>query len=495
MEATPPAAPLDRRTAVALGVLVAVCRALQWRSFPLYDDAFITLRYAENFAAGSGLVYNPGAAWEPVLGTTTPLYALALGLLGALGLPLESSALAFNALCDGVTGACVALALASRPLAAFASVLVFCALPHVARISAGGMEPPLFVALAASASLAASRARLATAGWLSALACTTRPEGVLLVAALAVTSVRSWRDARRMFAPVLIVGVASASILTAIYGSPIAQSVRAKAGRHGLGIDLARAASTLQQAFAPTRLLVALSWLTLWGIMRSALRAPGLRAFAVFAVAVPAAYIVSGAKTWGWYFYAPLTLACIGLGAGLDGLAEQLERSRASLAVRLCALWRNPQRVLPLTVVAAAAAASALALGFPDRITPRVYEPLRARLDELDLRGRGARVLASDIGALGFFSRAEVLDSEGLVWPPAREFPDQPAALAAHLPEYFMIVVNRARMSAFLAHPVHERYRPLARFNASGATDLHPQPQALIDGWAQDYILYERVEQ
>ncbi len=492
MEAPTLAAPLDRRTCAFIGLVVALCRAVQWRSFPLYDDAFITLRYAENFAAGLGLVYNPGAPWEPVLGTTTPLYALLLGLLGSTGLPLAGSALTLNALCDGATAACLAFALAARPLAGFASVALFCALPHVARISAGGMEPPLFVALAAGASLAASRGRLPTAGWLGALACTTRPEGVLLVAALGLTSVRSLRDARRLFVPVAIVGISSAAVLTAVYGSPIAQSVRAKAGRHGLGIDLGRASSTLRQAFAPTTALVALGWLTAWGIVRAALRAPGLRALTLFALAVPAAYILSGAKTWGWYFYAPLTLACIGLGVGIDAVWELVERRRAALAQRWSSLWREARYSWPLFALLSFGAASALALGLPDQVTPRVYAPLRQRLNELDLRGRGARVLASDIGAVGYFSRAEVLDSEGLVWPPAREYVDQPAALAAHLPEYFMIVVNRARMGAFVAHPVHERYRPLARFNVRGASELRPEPESLVDGWAQDYILYAR---
>jgi hypothetical protein len=43
-----------------------------------YDDAFITYRYAENWAAGRGLVFNPG---EAVLGTTAPGWALLLGAL------------------------------------------------------------------------------------------------------------------------------------------------------------------------------------------------------------------------------------------------------------------------------------------------------------------------------------------------------------------------------------------------------------------------------
>jgi hypothetical protein len=46
-----------------------------------YDDAFITLRYARNFAEGHGFVYNAG---ESLLGTSSPFYGLILGLLSRL---------------------------------------------------------------------------------------------------------------------------------------------------------------------------------------------------------------------------------------------------------------------------------------------------------------------------------------------------------------------------------------------------------------------------
>lgn len=486
MELPTHAASLDRRLRVGLGLVVAACRVAQWRSFPLYDDAFITFRYAENLAAGAGLVYNPGAPWEPVLGTTTPLYAVLMGGLAALGFPLSWAALAFNALCDALTGWLLATALASRPLAALGAVLLFAALPHLGRVSAGGMEPSLFVALALGASVAASRGRMGAAGWLGALACTTRPEGVMLVASIAAFHVRSWRDAWRFFAPIALVGVASTAALTAIYGSPIAQSVRAKAGRHGLGLDWVRAWSTLRQAFAPPLVLVALSPLTAVGVALLLRRTSALRAFVLFAVAIPLAYIAAGAKTWGWYFYAPLTAACAGLAFRLDSLL-------AALAPRV---WRATQaRISALTIggaLAALAATIALAVFVPDKVTERVYRPLQREFERLGLRERGQRLLASDIGAAGYFSGALILDSEGLVWPAAREHPDQGEALAAQLPEYFMIVTNLRRMRAFLGHPIHERYTPIARFNTRGDTKLDPQPESLVDGWAQDYILYRR---
>lgn len=56
-----------------------------WQKKWLCDDAFITFAYAQNFARGHGLVFNPG---EWVEGYTNFLWALGLGLLGKLGVDI-----------------------------------------------------------------------------------------------------------------------------------------------------------------------------------------------------------------------------------------------------------------------------------------------------------------------------------------------------------------------------------------------------------------------
>lgn len=72
-----------------------------------HDDAYITFRYAANFARGDGLVYNVG---DEVLGTSAPLYALTLGLLG---LPNPDAI-------PAIGGAISALALVAVALAVYA---------------------------------------------------------------------------------------------------------------------------------------------------------------------------------------------------------------------------------------------------------------------------------------------------------------------------------------------------------------------------------------
>src|SRR5687767_5576141 len=65
--------------AAAIGMIALVAVAIGMVYIPhSYDDAFITFRYARNFAMGNGFVYNLG---ERFIGTTAPLYGLILGLL------------------------------------------------------------------------------------------------------------------------------------------------------------------------------------------------------------------------------------------------------------------------------------------------------------------------------------------------------------------------------------------------------------------------------
>jgi hypothetical protein len=55
------------------------------RVFTLFDDAMISMRYAQNLALGHGLTWNAGAA--PVEGFTNPLWTLWMTALHLLGIP------------------------------------------------------------------------------------------------------------------------------------------------------------------------------------------------------------------------------------------------------------------------------------------------------------------------------------------------------------------------------------------------------------------------
>jgi hypothetical protein len=72
---------------LALAVAAAATALQAWHLQPwTLDDAYISMRYADNFAAGHGLVYNPGSRVE---GYTTFLWVLLLGAGSFLGCETE----------------------------------------------------------------------------------------------------------------------------------------------------------------------------------------------------------------------------------------------------------------------------------------------------------------------------------------------------------------------------------------------------------------------
>jgi hypothetical protein len=79
---------------IAAVVLFAVVAAVFLRWIP--DDAFISFRYASNFADGHGLVFNPG---ERVEGYSNFLWTIILGLAHRAGLNIVGTAVTLSVVC------------------------------------------------------------------------------------------------------------------------------------------------------------------------------------------------------------------------------------------------------------------------------------------------------------------------------------------------------------------------------------------------------------
>jgi hypothetical protein len=195
-----------------------------------YEDAYISLRYAANLAAGRGLVYNPG---EAVFGATTPLYVLLLALFTGLGAPAPLVwGKLLGAAADALTAALWFGALrretgAALPGIAFA--VFFGLSPFVVEVSVSGMETPLVLLGLTAAFLATHSGRTwltgALLGALALLRLDTLPAALILLIALALRTRRlPWREAAlaaALFLP-------WALFATAVYGSPVPNSIPAK---------------------------------------------------------------------------------------------------------------------------------------------------------------------------------------------------------------------------------------------------------------------------
>lgn len=481
----------NRVTMLVAAAVVFACRLLASIPCHLYDDAFITMRYARNLAAGDGFVYNPGAPWEPVLGTTTPAYTFVLAIAAALGIDLPQAAIVFNALCDAIIAVLLVRLLAGRSeMAAFIAVAAFAAMPELNRISAGGMESPLFVLTVFGAILLDASRRYAIAGLVAVLAATVRPEGVLVLPLLAVGHLRSARTTVRLLGPATMLGVAYLIGMTLTFGSPIPQSVTAKADHYLGDGGWRRVIEIFTNAFVPSVPLRVAAPLTVVGIV-AAIRSRGpLRSWTVFVLTLTTAYLIARPIMPGWYYYPMLTgvSASIGLGAAI--LLERLlpataalfkhRTFRATATVVLCCL------VAPVAWVALRTGQSA--------VRDEIYTPMQSWAASATTPD--TTLLAFDIGCIGYVSDARVLDAGGLVCPAAKSERSPDALVKLHRPDYALMTAVQQWIGPMQTDPVlSTTYVPIRRFTAGLDGCLAPSPDALPTLWQQDYILYARRDQ
>lgn len=121
-----------------------IARVIALPSIDIYDDAFITFRYAENFADTKGFVYNEG---EYYLGVTGPAFGLLASFIDSAGLDLPMSIRILNILLEAAALFILSLLLIKQNYNYSVLVLVFllsAISPINARITLGAMEMNLF---------------------------------------------------------------------------------------------------------------------------------------------------------------------------------------------------------------------------------------------------------------------------------------------------------------------------------------------------------------
>lgn len=197
-----------------------------------FDDAYITYRYARNISNGLGFVYNPG---EKVLGTTTPLYTLLLGVIAWITKPnLIPIASQYISLAADVINVVLIFRLANwffkDSIIAALSGLVFLLHPLRLNIAAGGMETSLFLtALLSMYDRFYLGERRLLSAFFAACAILIRPDGVLAVFPVLIDwFIQNRRGALK--GALIITVILLPWVIWAIwyFGSPIPHSIIAK---------------------------------------------------------------------------------------------------------------------------------------------------------------------------------------------------------------------------------------------------------------------------
>jgi hypothetical protein len=400
-------------TLIALfAVLIRAAIALATRRTA--EDALITLRYAENLAAGHGFVYNVG---ERVLGTTTPLYTLLLAPAAWLfgpGVAPNVWGKLLNILADG--GTCILLCLwmrqLGRPKIGWLAALLYALDPRAVNWNSSGMETGL-VTLAGVAALTAFVCNRPL--WMAtALAGLTllRPDGLLLTGVLGIAlTIKDRRLPTAAF--VLFLALTLPWILFAwrYFGSPVPTSIQAKFiiyPRFAEGL-FPQFGAFLRQMFASGQDFVfAAAFLAGgWSVFRNERRL--LPAF-LWAILYFGLFATSKLILFGWYLVPPLPVV---YAVGALALAEGARRVRHSAP-----------RLSPLLPIACGVLIFASVLTLP-RLTlwlrqVQANEDRNRKTVGLWIRQNtppDETLMVESIGYIGYYSQRPILDAAGLVSP------------------------------------------------------------------------------
>ncbi len=320
------------------------------QTFWMPDDAYISMRYAENFAAGKGLVYNEG---ERVEGYTTFLWVVLLGGGAFVGLDLEALAQAI-----GITFSLGALFLVSRahrfapglsPWSSALAVLMMGTCGVFTTWLMAGMETPLVAFWCVLAVLLNEQVRaqprapglLVLLGVCCALAAMTRPNmGLVFVVLLLdrfIDAVRT-RNASFLLFPLTFGALFGAYFLWryTYYGFLLPNTFYVKVG--GTWAQAMRGMDYTGRFLGAT-FFIAASALAAYLIPKRAFGAPGLRRVLLTLLTVHAAYvvIVGGDFMPSFRFFASV----FPLLALLAAMSVAAMRPHAAVALIFVALAHN----------------------------------------------------------------------------------------------------------------------------------------------------------
>ena len=413
--------------------------------FPL-DDAWIHLQFARNVAEGHGFSFNPGV---PSSGSTAPLWTLVLAVPLAFGADPVAAAKTLGIAC--VLAAALAAGslarhlTASRAAGALAGVAVALT-PRMVWAGLSGMEVGLYTALSTLAVLAYARSagtgRTGLAwGLLAGLAGWARPETFVVGPVLALGWMLSGgrvpgtrQLARGWWQPLaawtLLVG-AFAAFNLALGGNPMPNTYYAKA--YGMGTVLGIAAGHWSDALwdavrFPFRFLDdSVRWQAEQGMWLFGAAVPGvLAALGRFGRPAPAA----GPVILGILLAAPVIKGLVAPEPVLLVHDGRYIGHLLVLGIVICAVGFDALRrvVRPGWLVAVLALGALIQIGAAAARGAATYAAEVQNINDLQVRtarwiaahtSPDARIATNDIGAIGFFGRRFILDTEGLVSPEA----------------------------------------------------------------------------
>jgi len=489
--------------------------------FPI-DDAYISFRYARNWAEGAGLVFNPN---ERVEANSNFLWTVLLGLMRRTGLtePLGARLLGFVAVL--LTSLLLLLMVRRRlPEApgalALAVALSYVLLPGTIFHALSGMETVLTALLMLGAAAAVDfEGPLSRRSWrlglILALISLNRPEGVVLLGFVLLACLIALFLSResRYLAIVPFIASYAAIVLPFLvwrfsyYGSLVPNSLVAKGGTFNLPMLHAGIEYSLRfvMFYSPLLILSVVSFATA--------RVPELLFFRLPVVCTYGFMVVLGGAGDGYpftrYLYPLVPLLAVWSAEGLWAIVQTFERMRgrnlawlfgfilaAVLGLTEFTLLRTEHRVsgMPFGMMDGSGLRAGLRRFFAQDYSPHdTNGPLRQGLGHhhlaawLQAHTSPNQLLAThEIGIVPYYSRMRVLDLYGLAsreiarsegWPGQRA---KPAFIASRRPDYLVLRL-----------PADSLSMPLPIFNQEHRREDYEVVQK-FSYWSTEILLLKR---
>lgn len=421
----------------------------------VYDDPFITYRYADNLRSGLGFVYNPN---ERVLSTTTPLFTILFGLLGIIWKDTHLLANFIGALSIAIGGLLLwDLGQSLKaPVVSWTGLLLYPTFPLL--LSTLSSETPLFLSLVLGTFVFYARKKISWAVFLAGLAILTRSDGILVVAILGCHYIWIQRNQlnKRIFwqtQPWLSVGITLGLLIAwhgfawYYFGSPLPVTLAAKQAQGRMAIS---------QHFAPGALRVwgwySSSWQN-WvelilvgiGLMNVLLKNRSWLLILGWSGLYFLMYSLLGVTSYFWY-YAPLVPGwVISVGLGITFIAgllppKSLQRINKMEKIRIGII------ALLIFTLFLTQFINFFALSHTTDSRYKIYRAVGEWLaanTPIDVK-----VGALEIGIIGYYSQRKMVDFAGLIQPGVADVMNEETtyndtavwAIKAYQPEYLVMV-------------------------------------------------------
>lgn len=451
------------------------------------DDFFITYRYAQNLAAGRGLVFNPG---ERVFGTTAPGLALLLAALHLVTrIPIHWAGTLLTAI--ALLGIGLMLLREAEESARLPEALAGGTLLMASTFLWGvhGAETHLLLAFLLLAAHLIDR-RPATAGVLAGWAVWLRPDAVIGAGLLGLLLLgRRSQALFRYSAAVVVVVILGAGLAYAWFGELLPQTWAAKRAAAG-DAETAEITSAFAAFWAPSApllrrhlgdfwpLVLGAGALGLWPLSRLA-GLPG-KLLAMDALALALIYPFLGVSFASWYVVPVIAAVLYGLafavGTVARGVAAWVRRplARALLALVTAAVLL----AVPVRSIAPKALRWYRGAG-----NPLHHSGYRAAGEWIrDHSAHSASIAFVEVGTLAYYSDRIVEDLMGLVTPRSQPYVAAGDLEGAFLAQPTEFVLVRPGLEGFMGQIVTQPW-----FNNAYHRVLE------LDGGTHDWtVIYRR---